>query len=141
MSAKEAKNVKSEEVAEQPVTGLIKVTAVGKVKNDKGEVTGENTGEIEYNFGASLKEAVELYGEDAVYNNYRQAAVIALQGNMRRHLGAGKTGDALAEAVKDWKPGLVSRSKKSASEKVLDLFKGKTPEEIAAILKEAGLSE
>ncbi|PCJ26738.1 MAG: hypothetical protein COA94_04895 [Rickettsiales bacterium] len=116
-----------------------KVTAIGKTKDDKGAVTGENEGVIEFNFGENLEEAVKLYGKDAVFNNYRQASTIALQGNMRRHLSQGKKGKELLAALKDWKPGQVSRQKKSAGEKLQAMLKGMTPEQVAATLKEAGI--
>jgi len=119
---------------------MTKVTAIGKTKDEEGNITGENSGELDFNFGENLREAVKLYGEDVVFNNYKQAATIAMQGNMRRHLASGKTQKELAEAMKDWKPGTVSRTKKSAAEKLQDMLKGMTPEQVAATLKEAGLA-
>lgn len=116
------------------------VTAVGKTKDEEGVITGENSGEIDFNFGENLKEAVKLYGENEVFTSYKQAATIALQGNMRRHLASGKTGNDLAEALKDWKPGQVTRTKKSAGEKLQDLLKGMSPEQVAETLAAAGIS-
>ena len=116
----------------------MKVQATAKVKDKDGKITGERTGEIEYDFGDNLKAAAKNFGEDVVFNMFRQAAVISLQGRMRSFLANPENDEKkLAEHLKDWKPGVVTRTKKSPSEKLKELFSGMSPEEISAAIKEA----
>lgn len=114
-----------------------KVTATGKVKDEDGNVVSERTIEVEYDFGDDIDAAVDAFGADVVMSNYRQSAVIALQSRLRAQIAAGLKDNEIAAKAEEWKPGFKSVTRKSPVDKVRDLLSGKTPEEIAAILKEA----
>lgn len=111
------------------------VQATATMVDENGNSTGEKvTGSVEYNFGADLTEAMELFGEDIIYSQFKQNATIALQGIMRRAIQSGKSGDELQAAVSEWKPGVRTRTGKSPADKIKDLLAGKSPEEIQEIL-------
>jgi len=117
--------------------GVIDVTA--KLKDSDRAIT------IPFNFGANLDEAVELYGEDVVFQKYRQAAVVDLQAAIRRHLqpdaeGKSKTDEEIITALSEWKPGLVTRTRKSPKEKALEALQKMSEEDRAALMAELGLA-
>lgn len=115
------------------------VTAVAKIKDKDGNQIEEVEGNVEYNFGENLDEAVEMFGSDVVFSNFKQSAVISCQARIRAALTAGKRDNDLQAVIDEWKPGVKTVTRKSAAEKLKDLLSGKTPEEIAAILAEAGV--
>lgn len=116
------------------------VTATAKLKDkDSGEVLGEVEGTIDYNFGDNLEAAVALFGEEVIFTNFKQSAVIACQSRIRAALQQNKDGDALQVAIDEWKPGIKSISRKSPVDKLKALLEGKSPEDIAALLAEAGV--
>lgn len=116
------------------------VNATANLKDENGNKTGDNREvEVQYDFGDSLSEAVELYGEEAVFNQYVQAARIGLQALLRRHgEDPNKSQDDLQEIADNWKPGEKRVQRKSTEEKVADLLAGKSPEEVQEILSRVG---
>lgn len=121
----------------------INVKATIKEKNEKGEVTSETsvTGSCTYDFGETLDDAVALFGAEVVMNNFKQNAVISAQSRMRALLVQGLEGDALQEKLDEWKPGVKTSTRKSPVDKLKDLLAGRSPEEIAALIAEAGIGE
>lgn len=118
------------------------VQATATLTDEDGNSTGEKvTGSVEYDFGANLDEAVEVFGADIVYAQFKQNATIALQGIMRRAIQSGKSGDELQAAVAEWKPGVRTRTGKSPADKIKTLLAGKSPEEIAEILNAVASDE
>jgi hypothetical protein len=95
---------------------------------------------VSYDFGSSLEDAVEMFGEEVVFSRFRGAAVVDLQALIRRHAGGEKpkSEEEINTLAGEWKPG-VSRKKKSQKEKALDLLADMTPEEVAELV--AGLSD
>lgn len=112
------------------------------------KVEGQPDREIKvfYDFGDNLEEAVELFGEDVVFSRFKAAAVIDLQALLRRHGSAGeptkenpngrapKTDDEIAKIVSEWKPGLVTRVRKSPKDKALELLQSLSAEDRDALL-------
>ena len=92
---------------------------------------------VEYDFGSNLPEAVELFGEDVVFKRFKAAAVVDLQGVIRRNLKGDnpKTEEEIQEAVSEWKPG-VQKARKSKQEKALDILGEMSQEEKDAFLAE-----
>lgn len=115
------------------------VTATAKLKDEGGNVTAEVEGTIDYDFGGTLSEAVDLFGEEVIFTNFKQSAVIACQSRIRAALQQGKEGDDLQLAILEWKPGVKSISRKSPADKLKALLEGKSPEDIAAMLADAGV--
>lgn len=82
-----------------------------------------------YDFGDGLQDAVNRFGEEVVFTNFRKAARISLQALVRTSLKAGLAEDKIAEKVASWKPGVSTRGPgKSKIEKVTDLFSSLSPE-------------
>ena len=123
---------------------MTEVSATAKVKDEAGNVTGEVEATINYDFGETLQESIDLFGEEVVFTNFKQSAIIACQSRMRAAMiggkdTAGKTGDELQAAIAEWKPGVKSMSRKSPVDKLKALLEGKSPEEIATLLQSAGV--
>lgn len=95
---------------------------------------------VEYDFGASLAEAVEKFGEDIVFSGFVADAKVGLQAIVRARLG--KIDDEymsdeeiLAEAAQ-WKPG-VRKQAADPMAKLQALLSKLSPEQRAAILEGA----
>lgn len=116
------------------------VNATATLKDENGNKTSDQREvEIEFDFGSDLSEAVSLYGEDAVFNQYVQAARIGLQALLRRHgEDPNNSNDDLQRIADNWKPGEKRVQRKSTEEKVADLLEGKSPEEVQDILSRVG---
>lgn len=110
-----------------------KVGATAKIKNEAGEVTGEKSVEVDYDFGDNLADATKKFGEDVVFSNFKQSAVIGLQGVLRRAIQGGNDAQ---EAATKWVPGMKTVTRKSASEKVKDAFGSMSEEERKELLKQ-----
>jgi len=74
------------------------------------EKTGKQrvlTASMEYNFGASLQESVELFGEAPVHSAFVAASIVSLQGNIRSGLDRGEDEAAIRVRLAPWKPGVT----------------------------------
>lgn len=93
--------------------------------------------EVEYDFGdGSLKGLVEKFGEEVVLSRAMSALVIDLQALMRRHRESKDFSmDKLKEAVKNWKPTVVTAVRRSATERLEETITKLTPEQRAELLK------
>ena len=96
----------------------------------------DRTVSVDYNFGKTLKESIDLFGEDVVHNNFQAQAVISLQSLLRRGIKGEKNDEEIAKMAMDWKPGMKTVTRKSAQEKIKDAFGGMTDEDRKALLKE-----
>lgn len=101
--------------------------------------------EVEYNFGETLAEAVELFGEEVVFSRFKAAAVVDLQALIRRGLTpktdkegneieSAKTDEEIAASVAEWKPGVKQVTRKSKAEKIKDLVADMSDEDREALL-------
>lgn len=99
----------------------------------------------EYNFGDSLQEAVDLFGEDAVLAGFKSDARVGLQAKVRGMLKATEedseaakyTDEQILEAVKEWKPGTKTRAASDPLAKLQALLEKISPEQRAALLEKA----
>lgn len=96
---------------------------------------------IEVDLAADAASAIEMFGADVVYSGFVANAKITAQAAMRREMVAGKDCAAIAERMKEWKPGVtLSRSPVD----LLAAFKSKlstmSEEERMAALAELGLA-
>jgi len=106
-----------------------------KIINDEPHVAT-----IAYDFGENLDAAVEKFGAEVVFSNFKQSAKITAQAAMRRMLEDGKDQDAVAARMADWKPG-------QTLERVIDpvatlkaQLKNMDPAEAKALLKDLAAS-
>jgi len=88
----------------------VAITAKKKMGDEDREAT------ISVDFGDSLQEAVEMFGEDVVFSNFKASAKITAQAAMRRYIESGLNADQIAEKMDTWKPGV-------ALERVIDPIK------------------
>jgi len=73
---------------------------------------------VEFNPGDDLAEAVEMYGEDIVYERWLRQVRRDLGNAIRSSLNSGKTPQAVEEELSDWRPDVTRRS--SGSSKTLE---------------------
>lgn len=88
-----------------------------------------------FDFGDSIPEANEKFGEGIVWAYARRALVIAAQGYARTLVKGGKSEAEILELMKAWKPG-EPRKAKSAEDKVRDLLSKMSPEDREKLQKE-----
>ncbi len=96
--------------------------------------------EVEYDFGDTIEEAIEKFGKDVVFSNYKQSVVISLQGLVRRNLELKDDKRLSDEDIKGkvarWIPGVATvRTGESIQQKALSAFANMTPEAQAAFLQ------
>jgi hypothetical protein len=90
---------------ETPAEGLdayleVDAKATKKLDDGSSEFLGAT---LFYKFGANLAEAVELFGEEVVFTNFRAQAKIRLQALMRSWILKGQD---LGKLSAEWKPGI-----------------------------------
>jgi len=90
---------------------------------------------VEYNLGDSLDEAVESFGGDVVFSNFKAHASVSIQARIRSLAKQGKTDKEIQEDFKAWKLGVASRVRKSPVEKIADAYEKMSPEEQAAFIE------
>ena len=94
--------VKAEEPKEVPVkAGMVEIVATKKI----GDV--EKSATVNYNFGANLTEATQMFGAEVVHTNFIGKAKITAQAAMRRLLEASKSQAEIVTALANWKPGVA----------------------------------
>ena len=95
---------------------------------------------IEFNFGATLAESIEMFGEDVVFSSFVADSKVGLQAYVRARLGKSddeymSDEEILAEAAQ-WKPGMRKQAADPMAK--LQALLGKlSPEQRAAILQGA----
>ena len=88
---------------------------------------------IDYEFGATLSDAVKMFGEAVVLDKFRQKAVSEVRGIAQVAIAAGKNPDQVRKQVATWKPH-VGRQKLTAAEKYERLFGKLDAKEQAEVL-------
>lgn len=111
------------------------------VKAPKVERNFEST----YDFGATLEEAVELFGEDVVFAGFVSSGVIDAQNFIRLRLekkteegGFSYSDDAISADFAEWKPGIKSRERISPLDKIKKALGSLSEEQKAALLASLG---
>lgn len=95
----------------------------------------------QYDFGASLEDAVETFGEDVVFAGFVSSATIDAQNFIRLRLekkteegGFSYSDDAIASDFAEWKPGVKTRERVSQTDKIRKMLGALTEEQKAALL-------
>ena len=73
-------------------------------KSIEGE---EKSATIVTDLGDNLRDAVEKFGEDVIFSNYKRAATITAQAAIRRMLETGLDESAISDKMAGWKPGVA----------------------------------
>jgi hypothetical protein len=89
---------------------------------------------LEKDFGSTLDESVELFGEEVVHSVFVAQAKVKAQSFVRSKLESGATDDEIQAALDEWKLGVVKRSGKTKEEKALDAIQKLSPEEKAELI-------
>ena len=97
---------------------------------------GERTLEVEFDYGETLDDKIDLFGESVCNSKLDQKIRIDVQAYLRGKLSAAEedgspkfTDEQIIESLKSWKLGEVSRVKKSKGDKALDLWNDADPDE------------
>ena len=109
-------------------SGNVLIEATEKASGKKVAVT--------YNFGASLAEAIEKFGEDVVFSGFRRTSVITAQGIMRRLAKAGKSDAEIQAAISGWKPGVAAERVTDPVARLKSMFSSMSAEERQKIMAE-----
>lgn len=81
--------------------------ALTEIKASKKIDGVDKAAAIAYDFGATLEEAVERFGAEVVFTNFKRTAVITAQAAIRRMLENGKSEEEIAAGMQGWKPGVA----------------------------------
>jgi len=81
--------------------GEIVITAKKKMGDEERECS------ISYDFGDTLADAVEMFGEEVVFSNFKGSAKITAQAAMRRYIESGLNADQITDKMSIWKPGVA----------------------------------
>lgn len=90
---------------------------------------------VTYDFGATVEEMVEKFGEKVIYSQILGALKISLQNYVRGLLRQGKDAKEIQKAVDAWKPGTKARGK-SKIEKLREELAKMSEEERKALLSD-----
>lgn len=114
-----------------------RISATYNDKDEEGNVTGTVSGEVDYDFGDTLDEAIELFTEEVILSLFKQSAVIKAQSQLRSCLKADKDEDGINAHFGTWKPGIaVARVAKDPKAEGLKAFEKMTPEERVDYIEE-----
>lgn len=91
---------------------------------------------VSYNYGDTLAEATELFGEEAVYSLYAAKADIWVQDFARARMKAGDSLEAVQAKLDARKIGVVTRTKKDPVGTFLTNFAKMSTEQKAALLEQ-----
>ena len=93
--------------------------------------------ETKYDYGDNLKEAVDKFGEEAVYNRFRAAIVIDLQGYIRSMLRKEPPSSEaeIVTAVAEWQPGVKAKGRTPA-ERIQELMARLSDDEKSDLLSQ-----
>ena len=91
---------------------------------------------VNYNYGENIHEAVELFGEEAVFSLFAAKADIWVQDFGRARIKAGDTLEQVQAKLDARKIGVVTRSKKDPVASFLAGFSKMKPEDQLRILQQ-----
>jgi len=117
---------------DQPNTPTMPMTVAARVTDPKFKDRVVSTS---YDFGATLDESVEKFGEAVVHGVFLDQAVIRLQAMLRRGITDEASDKEIADKVEAWKMTVGGRERRSAAEKVQDLLGKMSAEQKAELLK------
>ena len=90
---------------------------------------------LDYDFGNTLPETIEKFGDAICHNHVTASFKVAIQGNIRRLLKLGTSDKDILLAMDKWEPGMKKEGK-SPGEKAKDAFGRLSDDERKAFLKE-----
>ncbi len=109
------------------------ITAVVPENKEKG--TSKQTGSITIQYPETVKEAVEMYGEEAILSNAFANFRVTLQGNIRSGLKKGEDIASISARLSGAKMGIaVAGAKVDPVEAYIAMFQSATPEKKKAML-------
>ena len=113
--------------------------------NSRNKLDSAVVNTVDYNFGSSLEESVDLFGSTAVFEAFVDAAQVKLRSFMSSKMVAtskdgaavptGISDDELQLLVDDWKVPAGGARRASPKEKSLNLLAQMSNDEIAAYLE------
>lgn len=111
-------------------------TKADKVPNgdDLADEDGRVASSFIFNAGATTEEAVEMFGEDTVYDHYVRNATVKAQAAVRRELEAGTHPDDIPEQLAGWRPDVTHTATKDPKSNILSNYGKLTDEDKQAML-------
>lgn len=108
----------------------IQIAATKKVNDE------DRSAAITYDFGDSVDEMVDKFGEEVVRSNAIRNFKITAQAAMRRMLEKGESQEAIADKMSNWKPGIQMERTVDVKGAFLAKWKDMTQEERQEFLAE-----
>jgi len=90
---------------------------------------------VAYDFGATLPEAVDKFGDAVVFTNFKRTAVITAQAAIRRMLEGGKGEEEITASMSSWKPGVALERTIDPVASLVGKWDSYSPEEQDEIIK------
>jgi len=127
---------------------LEQISAKFQVKDENGNAVLDGEGKpvweegtVNYDLGDTLEAAIENFGADVVFSNYKSNARVALQGIMRaKMMKQGLKGEALQSFMSTYKLGVaLERTAVNPVEAVKNAFTGWDAEKKAEFLRQLGV--
>lgn len=95
---------------------------------------------VVYDFGETLAETTEKFGENVTFNHSRGSMIVSLQSYIRAQISAGKTDEEIQNLVSAWKPSQRKQGK-TPKEKLQEYVSKLSAEDRAEFLKEFKASQ
>lgn len=114
------------------MANLTEVKATKEIGGEKKEVV------CLVDLGDNLEDAVERFGGEVVFSNFKRAATITAQAAMRRFLEQGMSDNLVADKMNSWRPGVALERNVDPVAALKAKFAKMSPEERAALLAELG---
>jgi hypothetical protein len=89
---------------------------------------------IAYDFGSNCDEAVEKFGDEAVFSAFVSKSVITAQSAMRRFMEAGLSDEEIQAKMDTWKPGVAMERTVDPVAALMGKFGSMTAEEQQELL-------
>ena len=114
----------------------LKVSATDPGKEKGEQVRKASSATIEIQTGGTAKEAIEMFGDEAVLSNANANWVVTLQSGVRRMLVAGKSQEEIQKEIGTSKMGVSRARVADPTAAIKSKWKTWTDEERAAFIKE-----
>lgn len=114
------------------MANLTEVKATKEIGGEKKEIV------CMIDLGDNLEDAVERFGGEVVFSNFKRAATITAQAAMRRFMEQGLDEASVAAKMGSWRPGVALERTVDPVAALKAKFAKMSPEERAALLAELG---
>jgi len=114
---------------------LVTSKVSAKAATETTEAVAAMTATVPVMVPETIKECLEVYGEEACQSNLVAQVKIAIQSSIRRGLVAGKDVETMTKELSTWKLGVSQRKAADPMSKVLKATENMDAAQLAAMIK------